>query len=623
MSLTQALNTALAGLNATQAGLSIISGNVANANTPGYVDESINQIEVSAGGDSGTSVDVKGINRNLNTLLQSQLWTETSGGSYADTKAGLYQQLQQIYGTPGSPGAFDTAFNNFTSALQALSTSPSSYSSQTGVLSAAQQLTQNLNQMTGGIQTLRSQAEQSISDEVAQANAAMQTISQINHQLSASGPQDATAATLQDQRDQAVSQLAQLMNITVSKDSNDQVSVFTSSGLQLVGNQASTLKFDDRGSLSATSLWNANPAKDGAGTITLVAADGATTDLVAGKAFQSGQIAANLEMRDQILPQAQSQLDELAAQMSEQLSNQTTNGAAVTSGAQSGFTVNAAGILPGNSLQVTYMDAASVQHTVQIVRVDDPAALPLPTPSATNPNLQVIGVNFSGGLGSVAAQLNAVLGSSLQFSNPSAGVLQVLNSPSLATTVNAASTTTTATALATGSTQLPLFTDGSTPISGAITAAGSQDVGLAGRITVNSAVTAVPSSLVIYQSSPATAVGDPTRPNFLLNQLTKAKVAFAPVTGIGTTSAPFSGTLGDFMSQITSQQSQAASAADNLKQGQDVVVNALQQRFNNDSGVNIDTELSNLITLQHAYAANARVMSTVQSMFTTLMQIGT
>jgi flagellar hook-associated protein 1 FlgK len=623
MSLTQALNTALAGLNATQAGLSIISGNVANANTPGYVDESINQIEVSAGGDSGTSVDVKGINRNLNTLLQSQLWTETSGGSYADTKAGLYQQLQQIYGTPGSPGAFDTSFNNFTSALQALSTSPSSYSSQTGVLSAAQQLTQNLNQMTGGIQTLRSQAEQSISDEVTQANAALQTISQINHQLSASGPQDATAGTLEDQRDQAVSQLAQLMNITVSKNSNDQVSVFTTSGLQLVGNQASTLAFDDRGSLSATSLWNANPAKDGAGTITLVAADGATTDLVAGKAFQSGQIAANLEMRDQILPQAQSQLDELAAQMSEQLSNQTTNGAAVTSGAQSGFTVNTAGILPGNSLQVTYTDAASVQHTVQIVRVDDPAALPLPTPSATNPNLQVIGVNFSGGLGSVAAQLNAVLGSSLQFSNPAAGVLQVLNSPSLATTVNAASTTTTATALATGSTQLPLFTDGSTPISGAITAAGSQDVGLAGRITVNSAVTAVPSSLVVYQSSPATAVGDPTRPNFLLNQLTKAKVAFAPVTGIGTTSAPFSGTLGDFMSQITSQQSQAASAADNLKQGQDVVVNALQQRFNNDSGVNIDTELSNLITLQHAYAANARVMSTVQSMFTTLMQIGT
>jgi hypothetical protein len=81
MSLTQALNTALAGLNATQSGLSVISGNVANANTPGYVDRTVNQIAVGSGGDFGSSVDIQGINRNLNTLLQSQLWTETSSFS--------------------------------------------------------------------------------------------------------------------------------------------------------------------------------------------------------------------------------------------------------------------------------------------------------------------------------------------------------------------------------------------------------------------------------------------------------------------------------------------------------------------------------------------------------------
>src|SRR6202011_1466548 len=116
MSLTQSLNTALAGLTATQAGLSVISGNIANANTPGYVDRTLNQVEVAAGGDVGTSVAIKGLNRTRNALLQSQLWTETSGGSYADTKAKLYQQLQQVYGTPGTPGAFDTTFNSFTSA---------------------------------------------------------------------------------------------------------------------------------------------------------------------------------------------------------------------------------------------------------------------------------------------------------------------------------------------------------------------------------------------------------------------------------------------------------------------------------------------------------------------------
>ena len=68
------------------------------------------------------------------------------------------------------------------------------------------------------------------------------------------------------------------------------------------------------------------------------------------------------------------------------------------------------------------------------------------------------------------------------------------------------------------------------------------------------------------------------------------------------------------------QQSQAANAATNLQQGQDTVVSALQQRFNQQSGVNIDTEMSNLIALQNAYSANARVMSSIQSMMTALMQ---
>jgi flagellar hook-associated protein 1 FlgK len=57
------------------------------------------------------------------------LWTETSGGSYADTTAQLYRQLQQVYGTPESL-SFDAIFNGFTSALQTLTTSPGSYSAQ-------------------------------------------------------------------------------------------------------------------------------------------------------------------------------------------------------------------------------------------------------------------------------------------------------------------------------------------------------------------------------------------------------------------------------------------------------------------------------------------------------------
>ena len=105
--------------------------------------------------------------------------------------------------------------------------------------------------------------------------------------------------------------------------------------------------------------------------------------------------------------------------------------------------------------------------------------------------------------------------------------------------------------------------------------------------------------------------------------MTQASLTFPPTTGLGSAGSPYSGTLTQYMSQVVTQQSQAATAATNLQQGQDTVVSALQQRFNDQSGVNIDTEMSNLIALQNAYGANARVMSTIEQMMQTLLQIGT
>ncbi len=615
MGLSQALSAALAGVTTTQQGISVIAGNVANANTPGYVEENVNQVAVSVAGQQGVSVDTTGINRNLNTLLQNQLWTETSGGSYADMTSQMYQQLQAIYGTPSSSSSFSAIYSNFTSALQALASDPSSYSAQTQVTGAAQSFTQSLNAMTGTIQELRTQAEQGIATDVQTANTAIADIAKINQQLG-SAPADSATATLEDQRDQDIAQLSQLMNVTVVRGGNNQISVYTGTGQQLVsGVNASTLSFGDVGTLTATTLWSADPSQDQAGTITLTTPSGTQTDLVAQNAIQSGEIGAYLQMRDTVLPQAQNQLDELANQMSQAVSNQTTNGTAVTSGSQSGYSVDVGGVLPGNTLQLSYTDASNTQHTVTVVALGPGGTLP--QGASTDPNDPVIGVDFSGGASSVAAQLNAVLGTSLQVSNPSGTILQVLNRNS-GITVNSLSATTTATGLTSGSSPLPIFLDGTQPITGAQTSAGSQTTGLAGRITVNPALVASPSSLVAYASG--TASGDPTRPDFILNQLNNAALSFSPATGIGSTSAPYSGTLTDYMSAVVSQQSQAANAATNLQQGQDTVVSALQQRFNDQSGVNIDTEMSNLIALQNAYGANARVMTTIQQMMSTLLQ---
>jgi flagellar hook-associated protein 1 len=623
MSLGSALAIAMSGLRANQAGLSIVSSNVANAQTSGYISEGTNQVEVLSG-DFGASVRVTGVNRQLDQFIQTQLRTETSGGAYADQMASVLTQLQSVYGTPGQAGSLETAYSNFTSAVQALSTTSGSSSSQITAVTAAQNLAQQLNATTQGIQTLRTNAEQDLGISVGQANAAMTKIAQINTQLQGMSPTDPTAATLMDQRDQAVDQLSQLMDVRVSNTGNNQTSVYTSSGVELVGTQASTLTFNSQGTLNANSQWSSNPANSSAGTLTIKLANGATMDMIANNSISSGQIAADLTLRDKTLVQAQNQVDQMAASMSSALSDKTTAGTAApaTLAPKAGFDLDLSNVLPGNTVNLTYTDAATnTQHNVTIVRVDDPAALPLSN-TGSPPNSQVIGVNFTGGMASVISQLNTALGgANLQFSNPSGSTLRVVDSGTAAATVNTASVTTTASSLANGNTQLPLFTDGNSLYTGTITSTASQLTGYAGRITVNAALLTDPSKLTVYNTSPATQAGDTTRSDFLYSQLTSGTFTYSPKTGLGSTATPFKGTLTSYMQQFLSLQANASTSATQLQQGQDVVVNALQQKMKATSGVNIDTEMANLIALQNTYSANAHVMSVVQTMMSTLMQV--
>jgi len=623
MSLSSALATAMSGLRANQTALSITSSNIANAQTPGYLAKGVNQVQTLSG-DFGAGVNVTGVSRQLDQFIQSQLRSETAGGAYADQMANVLTQLQSVYGTPGNAGTLETAFSNFTTALQSLSTTSGSSSSQISAATAAQALAQQLNATTQGIQTLRSNAEQDINISVGQANTAMTQIAHLNVQLQGMSATDPTAATLMDQRDQAIDKLSQLMDIRVSTNGNNQATIYTTNGVELVGAQASTLSFNSQGMLNANSQWNANPANSSVGTITIKLANGAVTDMIGTGSIISGQIAADVTLRDKTLVQAQAQVDQLAASLASALSDKTTAGTAAPAALapKAGFDLDLSSVLPGNTINLTYTDkTTNTRHQVSIVRVDDPAALPLSN-AGGNPNNQVIGVNFTGGMASVVSQLNAALGTAnLQFSNPSGSTLRVLDNGTATAAVNAASVTTTVSSLASGGPQLPLFTDGNALYTGAITAQAPQQLGLAGRITVNAALFADPSKFTAYSTSPATPAGDTTRSDFLYSQLTSGTFTYSPQTGLGTAATPFKGTLSGFMQQFLSLQSNASTSATQLQQGQDVVVNTLQQKMKATSGVNIDTEMANLIALQNSYAANAHVMSVVQTMMSTLMQV--
>ncbi|AVT78009.1 flagellar hook-associated protein FlgK [Rhodopseudomonas palustris] len=621
MSLGDALAIAMAGLRVNQATMSLVSSNVANAETPGYVRKTVNQSAVNAG-ETGTSVKVVGVDRQLDDYILAQLRTETSGGAYASLRSDFLKQLQGLFGDPNSTGTLEDSYNGLTTALQALATSPDSTSARIAVLNAAQAISSNLNSTSNGIQTLRAGCETGIADAVTTANNLMQQIANINTHIQANPlggtSTDAATSAMLDQRDQAINQLSQLMDIRVVTNGANQVTVFTGSGVQLVGMEAATLSFNAQGTVSPTTVWNPNTAISDLGSIRVGYANGSSSDLTSS--LKSGKLAAYVELRDKTLVQAQTQLDQFAASLSSALSDKTTAGTAVTSGTQAGFSLDLSSMKTGNTVNISYTDTLTgAQHTVTVVRVDDPSVLPLPQNATADPNDYAVGIDFSGLSGSVVSQLNAALNSrNLQFSGTAPNIT-VLNNAGFST-VTAASVTSTETSLTGGTASVPLFNDNGAAYTGAINGYGSQMTGYAQRISVNADLIKDNSRLVVYSTSPLTAAGDTTRPDFLVKQLNTSKYLYSAKTGIGSDAAPYKGTLLSYLQQFVSQQGSNAAAAQQLSEGQNVVLNTLQQKFSTSSGVNMDEEMAHLLSLQNAYAANARVMSTINQMYQSLMQ---
>jgi flagellar hook-associated protein 1 FlgK len=621
MGLGTALSSALSGLRATQAGINVVATNVANAETPGYSRKTLS-LETAMAGGSGIGVRVANVNRELDIYVQRQLRTELAGANYIDTIAQVRQQIDRMYGQPGSASALDTIINGFTNSLQALSADPQSVSTRQAVLNAGQVMAQKLHSLSNDVTLMRNQAESGIGDAVERVNGLLKTIENVQTQIIALSAQDVELGALLDQRDLAITELAGLIDIQVTANGVNNVSIFTNSGISLFDMQASQLSFDEK-PLSAQSVWNVNPALSGTGTIKLVSPTGYTQDLIADGSIRSGKIAGLLELRDDILVKAQAQLDEIAHALATSLSNTTVNSTAATSGAQSGFQIDLADLQEGNSISLSVTTNAgptTVRYT--IVRVDDPSSLPLSNSLTADPGDQVIGISFAGGVAGALAALNTALGPNVQFDNPSGSILRVLDdgAPDLVN-INSLSATVTTDTIQSGDSTLPFFVDGSgnTIYSNIIDGGRQQKVGFAARIAVNSDLLADPAGLININAN--TLPGDSTRPDFLWQRLTATNQMFSPSTGIGGVGTPYSGSVVNFAQQIITHQSTATENALRLKDGQDVVLNSLQDRMAESTGVNIDSEMARLLSLQNAYAANARVMTAVKELFEMLIRV--
>ncbi|MBP0494503.1 flagellar hook-associated protein FlgK [Pararoseomonas indoligenes] len=194
---------------------------------------------------------------------------------------------------------------------------------------------------------------------------------------------------------------------------------------------------------------------------------------------------------------------------------------------------------------------------------------------------------------------------------------------------------------------LTLFTGGAgtVPDPSAAYATGGW-IGFAGTIRVNPAVTADPGLVRDGTRAVASGAGGATgfTPNAatgpanftalidrVLNNTLGAQVsngvsqpAFTS-TGLGpggnlSSSLRANRSLGDYASSLVATQTAARAEAEEAAKGSGDLLSSLESRFSGESGVDMDKELAAMIALQTAYSANARLISTVQTMYDTLFQ---
>jgi flagellar hook-associated protein 1 FlgK len=122
-------------------------------------------------------------------------------------------------------------------------------------------------------------------------------------------------------------------------------------------------------------------------------------------------------------------------------------------------------------------------------------------------------------------------------------------------------------------------------------------------------------------AGPLVNAGDATRPNALVDRLTRATRLFGATEGLGAESSPPSATVASYLQRVVTAQGQQAETEKRLAEGQQIVVNGLQERFDGSARVNVDEEMGRLIELQQTYQASARIVSAVDEMMKRLLEI--
>ena len=225
------------GLNVQQSNINTSSHNIANANTVGFSRQrSVIQTTRPFGGASrfdtctvgqvGTGAEVTAIQRVRDQFLDYQVRSKTTESGGLNIKYQYLYQAENILNDSSDAG-IQNALNEFFDAFQEISKAPEKTSNRDVAISQAAALADMINSKYTQLEKKKSDAQSLLTQNVAEINGILDSINSLNKQISSIAAIGMTPNDLMDQRDNLLDELSAKFGINVDRESRETINLTT------------------------------------------------------------------------------------------------------------------------------------------------------------------------------------------------------------------------------------------------------------------------------------------------------------------------------------------------------------------------------------------------------------
>lgn len=578
MALTTALNLALSGIGNAQSRIAVTAGNITNAETEGYTVKSLNSRLIST--PFATYPTGGQIIGSRDPFLEAALISDGTIAAYDRTIADSLNLYQQNYGTTGGDTfTLSKAIDQLNSDMLALSLDPTDFNRKYTIIETAEILTTEIRSLEDAVQAQRQEAEYSIANKIEQLNTSLQAIHDLNDKIAQLGyTGDGNIGDLEDQRNLQLNQISELMDISYFYNDNNQLRIFTKTGMQILGSVPQTITFEPTSSINKDITYPS--------VINGIELNG----LDITSTFNSGEIGALIDLRDNVYVEEVQKLDEISSQI-------ITNVNAATNQGTSSPAVNS---LTGTEENLS---PATVVATTGFFRVTTTDANGIVQSTAD------IDLSLSGGtIGGLIAQINALPDVTAALNADNALVITAAN-PAHGVAFNELDSS-----VGPDSFGLSHFFG----MNNLFTGTDSRD------ISINSALQSSPTNFPsgYLSAAPGLVVGD-------VGIAEMDNTAILAISDSFTAENISFNAAGNFTAQVTSLSeyannilSNAATRANNAEikaTSTTIAYENTKTTLNNLTGVNTDEESAKLIQYENAFQSSSLVISTVRDLFDSLI----